>query len=234
VITFTAAAAKNMRDKISDFNKPDLYLPYKKQPKSIRTMHSLGYKIIRENATEIGLKDIVKVVTSDRLRNILLGDAAQLIGYDRNDSKETSQCRQFGACNFSSEDNKCLICIAYKNILRSCSAIDYDEQILLACNLLKDNPKLLAKYQSQCRHLLIDEYQDTNEIQYNIFMPILENLNRGNLFIVGDEKQSIYMFRDAELEIFDTDALTGGSYSGSSGPSCKATSGCTYLAGTTM
>ncbi len=96
-----------MRDRISDFNKPDLYLPYKKQPKTIRTMHSLGYKIVRENASEIGLKDIVKVVTSDRLRNILIGDAAQLAGHDRSDGTETEKCRQFGACNFSAEDKKC-------------------------------------------------------------------------------------------------------------------------------
>ncbi len=50
---------------------------------------------------------------------------------------------------------------------------------------------------------MIDEYQDTNEIQYNIFLPILDQLKKGNLFVVGDEKQSIYMFRDAELEVFD-------------------------------
>lgn len=50
---------------------------------------------------------------------------------------------------------------------------------------------------------MIDEYQDTNEIQYNIFMPVLKHLQTGNLFVVGDEKQSIYMFRDAELEVFN-------------------------------
>lgn len=53
------------------------------------------------------------------------------------------------------------------------------------------------------KFIMIDEYQDTNELQYEIFMPILDHLKSGNLFVVGDEKQSIYMFRDAELEIFD-------------------------------
>jgi ATP-dependent helicase/nuclease subunit A len=52
------------------------------------------------------------------------------------------------------------------------------------------------------KYLMVDEYQDTNEIQYQIFLPILDELKKGNLFIVGDEKQSIYSFRDAELEIF--------------------------------
>ena len=50
---------------------------------------------------------------------------------------------------------------------------------------------------------MVDEYQDTNEIQYEIFMPLLDYLNKGNLFIVGDEKQSIYRFREAELEVFN-------------------------------
>ena len=111
VITFTAAAAKNMRDKISDVTKPDLFLPYNRQPMSIRTMHSLGYKIVRENASDIGLKEITSVVTGDNLRNILVGDAAQLAGYDRDDGKETAQCRQFGACQYSDE-KKCHICDA--------------------------------------------------------------------------------------------------------------------------
>ncbi|MDP2861448.1 MAG: ATP-dependent helicase, partial [Desulfobacterales bacterium] len=197
--TFTAAAAKNMRDRISDFNKPDLYLSYKKQPKHIRTMHSLGYKIVRENATAIGLKDIVKVVTSERLRNILIGDAAQLAGHDRNDGKESERCRQFGVCNFSAEDKKCQICRTYKSILRSCSAIDYDEQILLACDLLRENAELLAKYQSQCRHLLIDEYQDINAAQFNL-INMLSNGQRDGLFVVGDDDQSIYSWRGGSPE----------------------------------
>lgn len=53
------------------------------------------------------------------------------------------------------------------------------------------------------RYIMVDEYQDTNELQYEIFMPILDYLKTGNLFVVGDEKQSIYMFRDAEPEVFD-------------------------------
>ncbi|HSP87162.1 MAG TPA: 3'-5' exonuclease, partial [Ignavibacteriaceae bacterium] len=52
------------------------------------------------------------------------------------------------------------------------------------------------------KYIMVDEYQDTNEVQYQIFLPILDDLKSGNLFVVGDEKQSIYMFRDAELEVF--------------------------------
>ena len=59
VITFTSDAAKNMRARISDPEKKELFLPYKKQPKNIITMHSLGYKIIRTYPRKVGLHDII-------------------------------------------------------------------------------------------------------------------------------------------------------------------------------
>jgi superfamily I DNA/RNA helicase len=198
VITFTAAAARNMRDKISDITKPDFFLPYNRQPMSIRTMHSLGYKIVRENASDIGLKEITSVVTGDNLRNILVGDAAQLAGYDRDDGKETAQCRQFGACQYSDE-KKCHICNAYLQLLRSCSAIDYDEQILLACKLLREKSDTLAKYQAQCKHLLVDEYQDINAAQFDL-ISLLSQGQRDGLFVVGDDDQSIYSWRGGSPE----------------------------------
>lgn len=80
--------------------------------------------------------------------------------------------------------------------------LDFEDLLLLAEKLVQreDVKSYLAeKYQ----YFMIDEYQDTNETQYNIFIPILDYLKRGNLFIVGDEKQSIYMFRGADLQIFN-------------------------------
>ncbi|MBU2494396.1 MAG: UvrD-helicase domain-containing protein [Bacteroidetes bacterium] len=80
--------------------------------------------------------------------------------------------------------------------------LDFEDILLHTKNIVSQESvreKLSAKY----NYIMLDEYQDTNEIQYEIFMPILENLNAGNLFVVGDEKQSIYMFRDADLEIFN-------------------------------
>ncbi len=80
--------------------------------------------------------------------------------------------------------------------------LDY-EDILLFTQEILDNPVVREALSQKYKYIMIDEYQDTNEIQYNIFLPILDHLKKGNLFVVGDEKQSIYMFRDAELEVFD-------------------------------
>ena len=80
--------------------------------------------------------------------------------------------------------------------------IDY-EDILIKTKKLLQLATVTEYLNEKFSYLMIDEYQDTNELQYNIFMPILDYLRKGNLFIVGDEKQSIYRFRDAELEVFN-------------------------------
>lgn len=79
--------------------------------------------------------------------------------------------------------------------------LDFEDLLLLAKKILL-NENVKQKLGEKYKYIMIDEYQDTNEIQYEIFMPILNNLLQGNLFVVGDEKQSIYKFRDADLELF--------------------------------
>lgn len=80
--------------------------------------------------------------------------------------------------------------------------IDF-EDILLHTKLLLKNENVQKSVAEKYNYIMVDEFQDTNEIQYNIFLPILDYLKNGKLFIVGDEKQSIYKFRDAEIEIFN-------------------------------
>jgi ATP-dependent helicase/nuclease subunit A len=80
--------------------------------------------------------------------------------------------------------------------------IDF-EDILLFTEKVLEHEEVTQKLKEKYSYIMIDEFQDTNEIQINIFLPILENLNKGNLFVVGDEKQSIYMFREAEIGIFN-------------------------------
>jgi len=77
------------------------------------------------------------------------------------------------------------------------------EDILLKTRKLLEITSVKQSLSGKYKFLLVDEYQDTNEIQYEIFLPLLADLRKGNLFIVGDEKQSIYRFRDAELQVFN-------------------------------
>lgn len=89
----------------------------------------------------------------------------------------------------------------YTNKKQEGGYLDYEDMLLLTQNILLNND-VRKSLSEKFKYIMIDEYQDTNELQYNIFLPILDDLKSGNLFVVGDEKQSIYMFRDAELEIF--------------------------------
>ena len=79
--------------------------------------------------------------------------------------------------------------------------LDY-EDILIKTKQILQIESVQKSLSKKFTFLMVDEYQDTNDLQYQIFMPILDYLKTGNLFVVGDEKQSIYRFRDAELEVF--------------------------------
>ena len=79
--------------------------------------------------------------------------------------------------------------------------LDFEDILLLTQEILEKD-SVRENLSQKFKYIMIDEYQDTNEIQYEIFLPILDYLKSGNLFVVGDEKQSIYMFRDADLEVF--------------------------------
>ncbi len=193
IITFTAAAAHNMRDRISDASKPDTYIPYLEQPRLICTMHSLGLRILRECSDELDLREDLRVVTDDQLRTMLVEDAAQLVGYERHSGAETAICRQKGACRRDGSP-KCVICEKYRDLMQICSAVDYDEQVLMACEVLRHGPELLKSYRSAAIHLLVDEYQDINEAQYDLIR-LLSETNETGLFVVGDDDQSIYSWR---------------------------------------
>jgi len=199
VVTFTAAAAQNMRNRLSDGSKPDLYVPHPSQPKLICTLHSLAHRVICENSRVSGVTSAPRVIADDWLRSILIGDAAQLAGYQRDSGEQTAECRQFGDCRPSPSESKCEICHTYRHILRLCSAVDHDEQLLLAYQILKNNPDVLAKYRALTRHLLVDEYQDINAAQFELIR-LLSDGQRDGLFVVGDDDQSIYSWRGGSPE----------------------------------
>jgi superfamily I DNA/RNA helicase len=83
--------------------------------------------------------------------------------------------------------------------MRICAAIDYDEQILLACDLLRREPAVLEKYRKASTHLLVDEYQDINSAQHELIR-LLSQGNLSGLFVVGDDDQSIYSWRGGSPE----------------------------------
>ena len=110
-----------------------------------------------------------------------------------------TELARFGKIIISLFDESCDLYSAKK---RENRYLDFEDILILTRDILQQE-NVLQALREKYKYIMIDEYQDTNEIQYEIFMPLLDFLQKGNLFIVGDEKQSIYMFRDAELEVFN-------------------------------
>ncbi|MBI5473450.1 MAG: UvrD-helicase domain-containing protein [Ignavibacteriae bacterium] len=80
--------------------------------------------------------------------------------------------------------------------------LDFDDLQIHLKNLLR-NQRIAERLAQRFKYVMVDEYQDTNRLQYEILLPLLNQLTRGNLFIVGDPKQSIYGFRDADVTVFN-------------------------------
>ncbi|MCW5896930.1 MAG: UvrD-helicase domain-containing protein [Bacteroidetes bacterium] len=80
--------------------------------------------------------------------------------------------------------------------------LDFEDLQIRTKNLLRDE-RIRRKLSQRYRFIMVDEYQDTNTLQYEILLPLMDNLSGGNLFIVGDPKQSIYGFRNADVAVFN-------------------------------
>jgi DNA helicase-2/ATP-dependent DNA helicase PcrA len=86
----------------------------------------------------------------------------------------------------------------YQRMLKRQNAVDFGDLIMLAAKVLRERPDVLERYRSRLQHVLVDEYQDTNRAQY-VLLRLLANGERPNLCVVGDDDQSIYGWRGAEL-----------------------------------
>lgn len=199
VITFTNEAANGMRNKLKDEGEAE-YIEPGKRPKDILTMHSLGLSIINKGAGRVGLVPPVTVVVERILQQGIMRDAAIL-----NDLTEVDGIRALMAKQTASipSDECTQVIQTYGEILRSCNAVDFDDHISLACDILKQDAELLRECQSSARHLLIDEYQDINADQHRLIR-LLAGGQEDGLFAVGDDDQSIYGFRGGDPRFIRT------------------------------
>lgn len=104
------------------------------------------------------------------------------------------------AANIFKQQDLLTLYIGYQQQLKELNLYDYDDMILWVIDAFKNNPELLLDYQEKFQYLLVDEFQDSNNSQYEIISLLTQNQEKPNIFVVGDDDQSIYRFQGASIE----------------------------------
>ena len=204
-ITFTNKAAREMKDRIERLlgdTAKDMW---------IGTFHSVCVRILRSCIDLLGYsRDFViydtadtKTVMKECLRELDIDEKSfpvrnvlSIISNAKNDLMDAATFENV----YKSDYRMSIIAkiyYRYQTKLRKNNAVDFDDIILNTVKILSENPDVLSKYQDKFRYILVDEYQDTNNSQY-LLINLLAQANR-NLCVVGDDDQSIYKFRGANI-----------------------------------
>ena len=206
-VTFTNRAAREMAERVVEAaGKPGAQV-------SISTFHRLGLRILREHPAAVGLRSGFSIMDSSDQESLLRellrihfggqADAAALrdmarsannaISSWKNDLFSPEQAAE--AARSSVERTQAAIYGDYVARLEASNAVDFDDLILKPVQILRDRAEWRATWQMRVRHLLVDEYQDTNGCQYELIRMLAGD--RGAFTVVGDDDQSIYAWRGA-------------------------------------
>ena len=213
-ITFTNKAAHEMRERVGEALLGDRSLnnPISLDERPfVSTFHSLGVHILREQATNIGIKKYFSIYDRDDSKKAVK-NALETLGFDPKThepgkilaiiSREKGAGRNLG--EFGVEDGGSLAKVVaevwpeYEKTLKEEGALDFDDLLLKTRNLLRGNPEIKNYYQNVWSHIHIDEYQDTNRVQYEISRLLAEK--HRNICVVGDADQNIYSWRGADIK----------------------------------
>ena len=205
-ITFTNRAAREMRERAGQLLAKGGHSGLADDV-AISTFHALGLRIIRSDARALGLKPGFSILDPDDIEPIV----AELIGTTDRGRARKAQWRisawknalasPAAASSAAQNDDEALAARAYQrydDALRAYHAVDFDDLIALPIKLFATSEPAVAKWRERCAHLLVDEYQDTNPAQYQLFKLLVGE--RGAFTVVGDDDQAIYGWRGASLE----------------------------------
>jgi DNA helicase-2/ATP-dependent DNA helicase PcrA len=208
-VTFTNKAAREMRDRIATLLGPEAASGL-----VMGTFHSLGVRILRQNpglvADRLGLLpnfliyDDADQLTAAKQAVLAIDLDPKLVGPRRMLSRiSAAKSMLYGPDEFMREvetyDDEIVARVyrEYQRILAKANAVDFDDLLNLPIRLFDAAPGLLERYQERFRYILVDEYQDTNRVQYVLVSALAEK--HRNLFVVGDPDQSIYAWRQADI-----------------------------------
>lgn len=203
-VTFTNKAAREMNERIEDL------LNQSSSGLWIGTFHRLCHRLLRMHCQQANLDINFQILDADdqlKLVKRLLKTAG--IPESDLESKKVAQFiqrqKEYGhryadVANDHTLDRQMLsIYQAYEDTCQKSSLVDFSELLMRCCEMFSQNPALLAHYQQHFKHVLIDEFQDTNSMQYR-WLQLLTNHGKTPITAVGDDDQSIYSWRGAKIE----------------------------------
>ena len=203
-VTFTNKAAAEMRARIETLLKRPVGGMW------VGTFHGLAHRILRLHWQEAGLPDSFQILDSDdqlrTLRRVIRGlnldenqysarDAQWFVNGHKDDGLRPQHIDSHGDPIL---ERMVEIYRSYQQACERSGLVDFAELLLRTHELFRDQDRLLAHYQQRFRHILVDEFQDTNTLQY-AWLRLLAGPDN-HLFAVGDDDQSIYSFRGARME----------------------------------
>ena len=208
-VTFTNKAAEEMRNRVSD-----LLLRAGVPPAQpwLSTFHSLCARLLRREAANAGLpRDFAIYDDDDQIAAVKLAmmnleidddtlpprNVLSRISYAKNHGQSAEKMRS----DAIDKDGRRVadIYAAYEKLLRQSNALDFDDLLIRAVKLLRESTPVREKWQSRFQYIHVDEYQDTNRVQYELLR--LLTSPKQNVCVVGDEDQSIYRWRGADVSI---------------------------------
>jgi len=203
-VTFTNKASREMRGRIEQL----LGLPMGGM--WIGTFHSLAHRLLRQHHEDAGLPTGFQILDSDdqlrmikrSLKELDLDESywppKQVQWFINGHKEEGRRPAQVPPSNDPQQQTLLAVYSHYESLCQRFGLIDFSELLLRAFELLKNNEVLRARYQDRFQHVLVDEFQDTNSIQYAWLKLLVQHSK--NLFAVGDDDQSIYGWRGAKVE----------------------------------
>ncbi len=204
-ITFTNKAAREMKSRVES------KLGSIADSIFIGTFHSFGLRILRENHLEAGFKSNITILDQDDTKALVKRilkeedldpkdyDIKHIIGRISSSKNAGVSPSEYNRLYLREEDK--IIARVYEKyikLLKENNSVDFDDLLLIPVELLKRNNEILSHYQERFKYILIDEYQDTNSIQYELCKLLAKKYQ--NIFVVGDHNQSIYSWRNADYK----------------------------------